>query len=201
MHQNAALAGECKMGTDELLAELLQGLTNDVQKLKQQVAKLPTQGATDHRAELNRLSQEIQKISQQTGKADLSGISGQLNDIESKIRYTPQYRASTYIKYAGIAFVLLLPITVAATWYAFDFKQERDRYLSDNWRVRYVRQSSPDYYSEMEGYFKKEPEIVKKWIIEQEQADQKRELAREAADRAKELSNQANELEGKGKRK
>jgi heme/copper-type cytochrome/quinol oxidase subunit 2 len=49
----------------------------------------------------------------------------------------------------------------------------------------------------MEGVYTKDPNSFKKWTAEQEQADQKRELAREAAAQAKALSDQANRLEGK----
>jgi len=99
----------------------------------------------------------------------------------------------------------MVVLLVVATWLALDWKGERDRYQQayarDNWRVRYTEQANPDYYAYMEGIFSKEPAKVHQWVEEQEQADQKRALAKEAVGQAKALSEQANQLEGKARTK
>ena len=96
-------------------------------------------------------------------------------------------------------FGLMIVLVVGLTWLALDWKGERDEFRSAywqaDWRVRYTKQANPDYYSFMEAQFK--DTAIYKWIGEQEEADQKRALAREAAEQAKALSRQANELEGK----
>lgn len=95
----------------------------------------------------------------------------------------------------------MVALLAGSIWYTLKLKGQRDEYLVDNWKMRYVRQNATDYYNKIDGYFKKEPENIKKWVVEYEEADRKREMAREAADRASELSNQARELEEKGKGK
>lgn len=189
------------MEKDELLAELLQALINDVQELKKGVAKLPTQGAADHRAEIERLTQAVKQSGQQAGAVDLTGIMSQLDSIEQTIRYKTDYRLSRYAKFACISYGVMVALLAGSIWYTLELKGQRDEYLVDNWKMRYVRQNATAYYNQIDGYFKKEPENIKKWVVEYEEADRKREMAREAADRANELSNQAKELEGKGKKK
>ena len=92
------------MEKDELLAELLQALTNDVQELKKRVAKLPAQGAADHRAEIERLTQAVKQSSQQSGQVDLTGVMQQLHSIEQTIRYKTEYRLSRYVKFGGYSY-------------------------------------------------------------------------------------------------
>ena len=114
-------------------------------------------------------------------------------------------KISQYVRYGGYVFGLMVVLLVVATWLALDWKGERDRYQQayarDNWRVRYTEQANPDYYAYMEGIFSKEPAKVHQWVEEQEQADQKRALAKEAVGQAKALSEQANQLEGKARTK
>lgn len=192
------------MNEQDMIAELLQGLTNDMARTEKKLDRVPTQIAPNYQAEFNRLSQDIQKLSQQTAKADLSKITDRFDDIERQVRNTPQYRLSRYYKYAAIAFVLLLPITAAATWYAFDYKKQFDLYQEaywpQNWRIRYVKQANPKFYNGMENEFTKDASKVQQWILDQEEAEKKREMARQAAEQAKALSDQAQELEGKGKK-
>ena len=106
---------------------------------------------------------------------------------------------SQYVQYGAYAFGLMVILLATSVWFALRWRSERDEfaqaYTQDNWRVRYTKQAYPDYYSFMEGKFKEGG--VTQWILEQEEADQKRALAREAAEQAKALSDQANRLEGK----
>ena len=67
--------------------------------------------------------------------------------------------------------------------------------------MRYVRQADPDLFGYMEAAISKDAPKLTQWILKQEEADKKREMAREAAEDAKALTEQANKLEGKGKRK
>ena len=193
------------MEKDELLAELLQALTNDVQELKKRVAKLPTQGAADHRAEIEKLTQVVKQSGQQAGKVDLTGIMSQLHSIEQTIRYKTEYRLSRYVKFGGYSYVVMVLALAGLAWYALDLKKDRDyfekSYYKADWRVRYVRQADPKLFGYMEAAISKDAPKLTQWILEQEEADKKREMAREAAENAKVLSEEANELEGRGKKK
>lgn len=193
----------CKMDESQLITELLTGVAKDVAALKARVDKLPTQNSTDYRASIEGLTaavQELQKQSKQAPAAiDLSTIMTRLDRIEQVSRQRPEYTMSQYVRYGGYVFGLMIVLVVGLTWLALDWKGERDEFRSAywqaDWRVRYTKQANPDYYSFMEAQFK--DTAIYKWIGEQEEADQKRALAREAAEQAKALSRQANELEGK----
>ena len=191
------------MEESQLISELLTELTKDVAALKTRIEKLPTQTPTDYQASIEGLTkavQEMQKQSQQVPAAvDLSTITTRLDRIEQVSRQRPEYKMSQYVQYGAYAFGLMVILLATSVWYAHTWRSERDEYAQayqqDNWRVRYTKQAYPDYYSFMEGKFKEGG--ITKWIVEQEEADQKRELAREAAEQAKALSDQANRLEGK----
>ncbi len=193
------------MDNSELISELLEALTNDVKTLKAQVDKLPTQAPTDYKTSIEGLTKAVQEL--QTGAKhappaiDLSAITARLDRIEQVSRQRPEYKMSQYVQYGAYAFGLMVILLATSVWYAHTWRSERDQYVQahahDNWRVRYTKQINPEYYSYMEGVFSKGPAKVYQWVEEQEQADQKRELAREAAAQAKALSDQANRLEGK----
>lgn len=197
------MAGECKMEKDELLAELLQALTNDVQELKKRIAKLPIQGAADHRAEIERLTQAVKQSGQQSGKVDLAGVTSQLHSIEQTIRHKTEYRLSRYVKFGGYSYAVMVLALAGLAWYALDLKKDHDYYekvyRQADWRVRYVRQADPKLLAYMEAAISKDAPKLTQWILEQEEADEKREMAREAAEDAKALTEQANKLEGKKK--
>jgi type IV secretory pathway VirB10-like protein len=193
------------MDNSELISELLEALTNDVKTLKAQVEKLPTQAPTDYKTSIEGLTKAVQEL--QTGSkqappsVDLSAITARLDRIEQMSRQRPEYKMSQYVQYGAYAFGLMVILLATSVWYAHTWRSEREQYAQaytqDNWRVRYTKQVNPEYYSYMEGVYTKDPNSFKKWTAEQEQADQKRELAREAAAQAKALSDQANRLEGK----
>ena len=193
------------MKQEDLISELLQALTNDVQGLKKQVDKLPTQAPADYRANIERLAQAVQELRQTPKPAaaaiDLSPITARLDRIEQQSRQRPEYKMSQYVQYGAYAFGLMVVLLVVMTWFALDWKGERDKYQQaythDNWRVRYTEQANPDYYAYMEGMFSKEPAKVQQWIEEQEQADAAREAARRAAEQAAAMNAQADKLEGK----
>jgi len=191
------------MNEQDIIAELLQALTNDVQELKKRVAKLPTQGAADHRAEIERLTQAVKQSSQQSGKVDLTGVMQQLHSIEQTIQYKTEYRLSRYVKFGGYSYVVMVLALAGLAWYALDLKKDRDyfesSYYKADWRVRYVRQADPKLFGYMEAAISKDAPKLTQWILEQEQADKKREMAREAIEDAKALTEQANKLEGKKK--
>ena len=191
------------MDPSELVGELLQALTDEVKTLRAKVDKLPTQPPTDYRSSLDALTQAVQELRQGSKQAppavDLSPITTRLERIEHLSRQRPVYQMSQYVRYGAYTFGLMVVLLVTSVWYGLSWRNERDEYAQaytqDNWRVRYTKQANPDYYSFMEAKFK--DTAIYKWIGEQEEADQKRELAREAAEQAKALSRQANELEGK----
>ena len=197
------MAAACKMEESQLISELLTELTKDVAALKTRAEKLPTQSPTDYRASIEDLTkavQELQKQSQQAPAAiDLSAITARLDRVEQVSRQRPEYKMSQYVQYGAYAFGLMVILLATSVWYAHTWRSERDEYAQayqqDNWRVRYTKQAYPDYYSFMEGKFKEAG--ITQWITEQEEADQKRALAREATEQAKALSDQANRLEGK----
>jgi hypothetical protein len=191
----------------ELLTELVQSLTNDVAALKTMVASQPKPTTLlDARSSLekvanaiNGLRADVDALKQQPSSPVPIDLSPQFDALSRQIRQRPEYRLSQYVQYGGYVFGLLVIILMGMSWLAFAWKSERDKYQpayeQANWRLRYTKQANPDYYSFMEAKFK--DTAIYQWISEQEEADQKRELAREAAEQAKALSRQANELEGK----
>lgn len=199
------MAADCKMDDSVLIAELLKTINKDLETLKTRVSELPAKPPVDYQAHIEGLTKAVSSL--QNGSTpvppvvDLSGITTRLDRMEQQSRQRPEYKMSQYVQYGSYAFGLMVVLLVAATWLALDWKGERDRYeqahAHDNWRVRYTEQANPDYYAYMEGVFRKEPAKVYQWVEEQEQADQKRALAAQAAEQAKALSDQANQLEGK----
>ena len=191
------------MNQDELISELLQALTNDVQQLSQQVGKLPTQPPADYRANIEKLAQAVQELRQQSAKPVAAAldptITARFDRIEQQIRQRPEFKMNLYTQIAALSFGLMAILLGVMSYYGWSWKGERDEYQQayehDNWRVRYTEQANADYFAYMEAKFKDEPDVYK-WIIAQEEADQKRELARKAAEQAKALSDQANRLEG-----
>ncbi len=193
------------MDTNELIGELLDGLTNDVKALKTQLAKLPTQAPVDYRPQLEALARSVQelpgKLAPPAAAVDLSPVLSRLDRIEHQQRQRPEYRMSEYVRYGGYAFGVMVVLLATMTWLALSWRSERDEYAQayshDNWRVRYTRQANPEYYSFMEAKFK-DAELIK-WIREQEEADERRELARQAQEQAKAMNAQADQLEGKAR--
>lgn len=187
--------------SDDLVGELLEGVLSEIKKIEQSVSKLADKD------ELSRLAQavaslETQLITANSTRATVDGnapVLEQLQDLKRLVRQRPEYKLSQYVRYGGYVFGLMVVLVAGLSWLALDWKGERDQfqaaYWQADWRVRYTKQANPDYYSFMEAQFKDAG--VYTWIGEQEEADQKRELAREAAEQAKALSRQANELEGK----
>lgn len=197
------MAAVCKMDESQLITELLKGLNEDIQAIKTRVGKLPTQPPADYGASIAGLTKAVQELQTQFKQVpvavDLSAITTRLDRMEQLSRQRPEYKMSQYVQYGAYAFGLMVVLLVTSVWFALSWRSERDKYLeafwADNWRVRYTKQADPAYYSFMEAKFK--DTAIYEWIREQEEADQKRELAREAAEQAKALSRQANELEGK----
>ncbi|MBR8840568.1 MAG: hypothetical protein DSM106950_42960 [Stigonema ocellatum SAG 48.90 = DSM 106950] len=191
------------MDESQLITELLEGLTKDIKALKARVEKLPTQTPADYGTRLDELTKAVQSLQSQAKPTpptiDLSPLTSRLDRLEQAHRQSPERKMSQYLQVGAYGFGLMVVLLMAVTWFALSWRSERDAYeqafAADNWRIRYTKQANPDYYSFMEAKFK--DTAIYKWIGEQEEADQKRELAREAAEQAKALSRQANELEGK----
>lgn len=194
------------MDNSELLGELLQALTNDVQALRTKVEQLPTGTPPDYGASLAGLTTAVQALRHEVAQAaaapDQQAITARLVGLEQLVRQRPEYKMSRYVQYGGYAFGVLVVLLVVSVWYALSWRSERQdyaqAYTQDHWRVRYTQQANPAYYSFMEGKLANDPGVYN-WIAEQEQADEKRELAQKASRQAKALSDQANQLEkGKG---
>ena len=193
----------------ELLTELVQRLTNDVAELKKLVASQPQPTTLlDAKSSLEKVANAINGLrnDMQAGKpqpptgASLD-LRPQFDALSQQIRQRPEYRLSQYVRYGGYVFGLLVILLAGVTWLALDWKRERDAYApvyeAAHWRVRYTQQANPDFYAYMEGVFAKDASKVQQWTLEQEQADQKRDLARQAAEQAKAMNAQADRLEGK----
>ena len=191
------------MDQNELMGELLQSLIEEVKKLETKLDKLPNQTPPDYRASIDALTKAVQGLQNQAKSTapgiDLSPLTSRLDRLEQAHRQSPERKMSQYLQVGAYGFGLMVVLLVTVTWFALSWRSERDEYqqafAADNWRIRYTKQANPDYYSFMEAKFK--DTAIYQWISEQEEADQKRELAREAAEQAKALSRQANELEGK----
>ncbi len=156
-----------------------------------------------HRAEIERLTQAVKQSGQQAGAVNLTGIMSQLHSIEQTIQYKTEYRLSRYVKFGGYSYAVMVLALAGLGWYALDLKKDRDyfetSYYKADWRVRYVRQADPELFAYMEAVISKDAPKLTKWILAQEEADEKREMAREAVEDAKALTEQANKLEGKEK--
>jgi hypothetical protein len=191
------------MDNSELITELLQALIEDVKAIKKEVKRPPTESPVDYGPRLEALTKAVEalpdRLKQAPASPDQSAIMAQLDRIEHNSRQHPDYKASQYVQIGAYASGLLVVLLVIATGLAFSWRHERDEYVQahshDNWRVRYTKQANPKYYSFMEGKFTKDP-TIHQWVAEQEQADQKRDLARKAAEQAKALTKQANRLGG-----
>ncbi|WP_020603178.1 hypothetical protein [Spirosoma spitsbergense] len=189
--------------SDDLVSELLQGVLDDIKGLKQSVSQLATNDAPDYGEELKTLARAVESLKQQPGPAssESNQLSERFSQLEQLIRQKPDYKVSQYVRYGGYVFGLMVMLVAGLTWLALDWKGERDRfrdaYWTADWRVRYLKQQDPNFYNYIEGLFTKDPAGVGQWVVEQEQADEKRALAAQAAEQAKALSDQANQLERK----
>jgi hypothetical protein len=193
------------MDTSELVGELLQALTNDVQALRKKVEQLPTGTPPDYGASLAGLTTAVQALRHGPPPAaapDQSAITARLDRLEQLVRQRPEYKMSRYVQYGGYGFGVLVVLLVVSVWYALSWRSDREAYAQaytqDHWRVRYTQQANPAYYSFMEGKLANDPGIYN-WVVEQEQADEKRALAQKATRQAQALQQQASQLErGKG---
>lgn len=205
----------------DLLAELMGALIKDVAELTRLIgeqakpvtaevidpalgsitqALLGLQGQVKHLASLSQLP-----AAAPAPAVDLTGLEHQVKALRQEVREKPDYQVSQYVRYGGLVVVLSLISLVAMTWFALSWRSERDEYASAytaaDWRLRYTRQANVAYHHYMEDVFAKDKDgAVYTWIVTQEQADQQRDLARQAAEQAKAMNAQADALEGKKKR-
>lgn len=202
----------------DLLAELMQGLTDDVAKLTRlierqappvtaEVIDPALASITQALSGLQRQVEHLKSLSERPAAAptpviDLTGIEQRLATLSRAVQEKPDYRVSQYVRYGGLTVVIALVSLVAMTWFGLSWRSERDdyarAYTAANWRLRYTKQANTAYHHYMEGVFAEDKDgAVYTWIVTQEQADQKREQAREAAEQAKAMNAQADRLEGK----
>ena len=196
------------MDHSELITELLQALTNDVDGLKKWTKQVPTTPAPDYRANLDRMTTAIEQLRQQSktpppAVVDTGAIRAQLARIEQASHQHPEYRMSQYVRYGSYAFGIMVILLVLTTSFAVRWKLDSDRWESSSnwalWRLRYTKQANPDFYNFVEAKFDKEADKVGEWILQQEQADATREAAQKAQAQAAAMNAQADELEGKKK--
>lgn len=194
------------MNQNDLISELLQGLTTDMEKLRHQVGKLPVQSPTDYRATIEQLTQAVQALGQEPPKAaavDLTGISTQLDRIEKQHYQHPDYQMSRAVQYGSYAFGVLVVLLVGMSVLGLHWRSERNDFEVSDWKWRNERQADPVYVSKIDSTYavysqadgQKELTALKAWIVRQEQADATRAAAAEAAQQAKAMSAQADELE------
>jgi len=187
----------------DLVGELLEGILSDVEKLTASISKLASKD------DLSELAKAVASLEKQLASSpptpvavdELAQVRADLSQVKQLIRQRPDYTMSQYVRYGGYMFGLMVVLVAGLSWLALDWKGERDQfraaYWTADWRVRYLKQQDPNFYSYIEGLFAKDPAGVSKWVVEQEKADEKRALAAQAAEQAKALSDQANQLEGK----
>ena len=200
------MAIECKMDNTELITELLQALTNDVDGLKKWAKQVPTTPAPDYGAKLDRLTSAIDQLRQQSktpapAVIDTGAISTQLARIEQRIQKSPEYRAGQYVRWGAYASGLMVVLLMSMTGLALKWKVERDKFEVSDWKWRAVRQEQNQYGTKLDGMFATDSTAQRsqQWILEQEQADATREAARQAAEQAATMNAQADKLEGKKK--
>jgi hypothetical protein len=127
----------------------------------------------------------------------------ELRAIRQEILKSPANRINKAVQYGTGLLVVSLLTTGLLAYYATKWKNERDAFEVSDWKWRAVRQDGEDYSIRMDNAFNSDSagESYKKRIVEMEQADATREAARRAAEQAKAMNAQADELEGKKKRR
>lgn len=194
------------MNQNDLISELLQGLTTDVQQLRQQVSKLSIESPADYRASIEQLTQAVQALGQEPPKAaavDLTGISTQLDRIEKQHDQHPDYQMSRAVQYGSYAFGVMVILLAVMTVLGLHWRSERNDFEVSDWKWRNERQAKPVYVSKIDSTYavysqaddQKDLTEFKDWIVRQEQADATRAAAAEAARQAKAMSAQADALE------
>ncbi|RZJ86944.1 MAG: hypothetical protein EOO60_12805 [Hymenobacter sp.] len=189
--------------SDDLVSELLKSVLTELKTLTVSVKALASKDESSAIAEaVASLEKRLTTAPPAApGVDELVQIRDELTQLKQLIRQRPDYIMSQYVRYGGYMFGVMVILVAGLTWFALDWKGERDRFRADywaaDWRVRYVKQQDPTFYNYIEGLFAKDPAGVSQWVVEQEQADEKRAQAAQAAEQAKALSDQANQLEGK----
>lgn len=199
------------MDQDELITELLQALTNDMQKISQQVSKLPTQPPADYGPGIEKLAGTVAELGRKvvgltppartsTNEMDerLTRIEGSINLLRQAVEQRPEKRMSQYMQYGAYSFGLMVVLLVAVTWFAFTWKAQRDRFEVSDWKWRMVHQHAPKYAIEWDNDFATDStkEDAQLWIIEREQADATRQAAQKVAEQAATMNAKADQLEG-----
>jgi hypothetical protein len=189
--------------SDDLVSELLKSVLTELKTLTVSVKALASKDESSAIVEaVAALEKRLTTAPPVApGGTELVQIRDELTQLKQLIRQRPDYIMSQYVRYGAYTFGLMVMLVAGLTWLTLDLKGERDRfraaYWTADWRVRYIKQQDPVFYNYVEGLFAKDPSGVSKWVVEQEQADEKRALAAQAAEQAKALSDQANQLEGK----
>lgn len=198
------------MDHNELIGELLQALTNDVQELKTWTKKQPST-SPDYTTQLQQLNGNLDRLRQQMTTpasspapvVDLNPLRTQLDRIEDRIQKSPEYRAGEWVKWGALATGVMAVLLAITTILAYQWKTERDEWEASShwatWRLRYTKQVDPQFYNFVESKFAKDAQQTGIWIEQQEQADAKREAARRAQEQAAAMNAQADKLEGKKK--
>jgi hypothetical protein len=201
------------MDESQLITELLNGLTKDIEELKTRVGKLPTQTPADYGASLDGLTKAVQALQQQVKQApaavDLSAITSRLDRIEQLSRQHPDRKASQYVQVGALASGLMAVLLGIVTWLALSWRSERSAFEVSDWKWRNLRQVDPVYVRKIDSTYAVASQVkdgkdladFHQWIIQQEQADATREAAHQAAEQAKAMNTQADELEQKASTK
>lgn len=199
----------------DLVGEVLTSLGAELTQVHEQVKALTQKEAPDYSREFTQINTSLQAINSKLDKfqspptVSADPFEKHFKQLSFLIKERPEYKLSQYVRWGGFVFGLMVLLVALLTWKCLEWRGERDQYAQlysqADWRVRYTRQANAAYYGFMETKLSQDNGELRQWIIEQEQADQKRALAREAAEKAKAFSDQANQLEGgssvKGKKK
>jgi len=199
----------------DLVGEVLTSLGAELTQVHEQVKALTQKEAPDFSREFIQINTSLQAINSKLDKfqsppaVSADPFDKHFKQLTFLIKERPEYKLSQFVQWGGFVFGLMVLLVALLTWKCLEWRGERDQYAQlysqADWRLRYTRQANADYYGFMETKLAQDKGELRQWIIEQEQADQKRALAREAAEQAKALSEQANRLEGgsstKGKKK
>ncbi len=196
-----------------LLAELVEGLTEDVANLIKLLTAQESKPATltDLQPFLQRVADAIkglreqvkslteQKSQPQAQAVELTDIREELRAIRQDIRKSPANRITKAVQYGAGFLVVSLLTTGVLAYYAIKWKNERDTFEVSDWKWRAVRQVDAVYAAKVDKGFALDStsQPNKVWILEQEQADATRDAARRAAEQAKAMNAQADKLEGK----
>ncbi|TDN39613.1 hypothetical protein E4631_23005 [Hymenobacter sp. UV11] len=188
---------------DELIGELLQGLTDDITSIKKTLAAQP--GPVDYRPSLEKLATAVGELHAQTKAvkppvaAPAPAVNAQALEqqlrravAEEVRRNNPDYRVSKGVLVGMLALLVSFGLNGLMGWFLLDAQQARDRYRGGDWLYRGLRQVNPSQAASLQQTYQHDASAFQVRVGELERADS---IALQAAA----FSQQARVLEAQAK--